>query len=143
MWQLETDSNGEKYGSWLKNSARKGIGWGECTFCKTELNIEAGKPNIAQHARTGKHKKHQLMVKSGNNSAVSRQPNIHQALVRQDEVSQPEKKAKLLEIMILQSFSRHNIPPAYWIVSFLFSSSMHQIPTLSRLLSSEVPRLPT
>ena len=112
-WQLETDPNGEKYGTWLKNSARKGIGWGECTFCKTEINIEAGKPNIAQHARTGKHKKHQLMVKSGNNSAVSRQPNIHQALVRQDEVSQPERKAKLLEIMILQSFSRHNIPPAY------------------------------
>ena len=110
-WQFDTDPNGEKYGKWLRNSTRKGVGWGECTYCRTEINIEAGKPNIIQHAKTAKHKKYQHEAKSGN--IVVNQPTIQQALVRQDEISQPERKAKLMEIMILQSFSRHNIPPAY------------------------------
>ena len=110
-WLNDLDPNGQKYGRWLQNSTRKGIGWGECKLCKTEINIEAGKPNIAQHAKTVKHKKYQFEINA--DAANVAQPTIQQALVRQDEISHPTKKAKSLEIMLLQSFSRHNIPPAY------------------------------
>ena len=111
-WLLQTDPNGQKYGKWLRNSTKKGVGWGECIICRVEINIEPGKPNIVQHAKTAKHRKYQHEATTAN-ILNSSQPTIHQALVRQDEISQPTKKAKLLEIMLLQSFSRHNIPPAY------------------------------
>ena len=107
-WLEDTDPNGQKYGNWLKNS-KKGAGWGHCMFCKKDINIEPGKPNVDQHAKTVKHKKH----KTEASSLAVLQPSIQQALGRQEEISQPAKKAKKLEVMLLQSFSRHDIAPSY------------------------------
>ena len=98
-----SDKNGEKVGRW---SIQLGPGVACCKFCpNTSINFSKGKLALIQHSETKKH-----LTNSADK--VDNQPGIKEALALTTEEDKEEtsKKARDLEITLVQMLSRHCVP---------------------------------
>ena len=100
------DKFGQKVKDWATQTAP---GIAECKVCvpSARVKFEKGKRELLNHSESAKHRKHF----SGLNNNIQRQQSVTEMLAQNSDKSEVNEKARELEIAIVQTFSRHGIPP--------------------------------
>ena len=104
----ERDQNGVIVKTWAVQTAS---GVATCKICvpKATIKFAKGKKELTNHSESAKHQRCAIEK----DSKTTKQPNIFSAISQSSEKAECQGKARECEISLLQSLSRHGIPPEY------------------------------